>query len=125
MDLLTFVPNINTFRLALRNSDSEFVHVNEANEVKLLIDNTPVKFNGNKTLTLLRCTAEQKTFLESIPSVSIIGEYQGGEDYIFYSDVVDRGKYGQVYDQSPREVDDGDGGTVMYTPPKMIGIFAD
>lgn len=124
MDLLTFVPNINVFRQALKDDENQqFVYLTEDNEVKLLIPSVPVKTNGIKTLTLLRCNLAQKEFLTSIPALEIIGEYQGGEDYLFYDDVPNRAKYAEVYDQTPVEMDDGEGGTTTYTPPKMIGVF--
>ena len=125
MDLLTFVPNINVFRQALKDAENQqFVYLTEDNEVKLLIPSIPIKTNGVKTLTLSRCNSVQKAFLESIPSVEIIGEHQGGEDYIFYDDIPNRAKYGEVYSQEPVEVNDGEDVTVMHTPPKMIGVFA-
>jgi hypothetical protein len=126
-DLLTFVPNINVFRQALKDLDSSaFVYVNEkTNDVKLLIPSIPVRYKGNKTLTLLACTSEAEAFLESIPSVDIIGEHKErtDDDYTFVSDTAGRNKYAQVYDRTPREVPNGEGGTITYTPPKMIGVF--
>ena len=124
MDLLTFVPNINVFRQALRDGNNQFAIIDENNEVKLLIDSIPVKTNGNKTLSLLRCNEAQKAFLESIPSVEIIGEYQGGADYHFYDEVTGRNKYAQVYDRAPQSIDDGLGGQIEITPPQKIGVFA-
>ena len=117
IDILTFVPNLNVFRQALKDSDSEFVTLDENGDVVLLIDRIPIKINGNKTLSLCRCSDAQKTFLESISAVDIIGEDQGGIDFVFYNS--GRNKYDQVYDRTPVETPFG-----TYTPPLKIGVFA-
>ena len=119
-DLLTFIPNINVFRQALKDGDQTFVSIDDEGDVRLLIDKIPTKANGNKTLSLCRCNAAQGAFLESISSVDIIGEDSGGADYVFKDDAPDRAKYAQVYDRVPIEVEPG----VFYTPPLMIGVFA-
>ncbi len=119
-DLLTYILDINVFRQDLLECDQEFVSIDENNNPHLLIDRIMTKKNGNKTLSLCRCNAAQKTFIESIASIEIIGEYLGGSDYVFVDDIPGRAKYAQVYPRPTIEVEPG----VFHTPPLMIGVFA-
>lgn len=131
MDIVTFVPNLNVFRQALSEGESPFVKVNEEDKVELLIPHTPIVYNGNKTLTLLRCNPAQLAFIESFPSIDIIAVYKGGEDYefvkeglpFFKSDVSARGRYAEVYSTEPYNEPNDEGGLTLITPPKMIGKF--
>ncbi|WP_062359647.1 hypothetical protein [Vreelandella aquamarina] len=92
---------------------------------------TPARVNGDKLLAYMRLTEEQaETWLDT-PGVEVLAQapYQGnGTGNVVYeqlfADAEATAKYDSVYDRSPREVDDGEGGTMTITPPDKFGVMA-
>lgn len=92
---------------------------------------TPAVVNGDKLLAYCRFTDNQATQWRGTPGVEILAEapYQGREtgnvvyDQLF-TDEDATTKYNSVYDRTPREVDDGEGGTFTMTPPDKFGVMA-
>ncbi len=92
---------------------------------------TPAVVNGDKLLAYCRFTQEQATQWRGTPGVEILAEatYQDREtgnvvyDQLF-TDEDATAKYDSVYDRTPKEVDDGEGGTFTMTPPDKFGVMA-
>lgn len=92
---------------------------------------TPAVVNGDKLLAYMRLTEEQAAHWRGTPGVEILSEapYQGREtgnvvyDQLF-ADEDATAKYDLVYDRTPREVDDGEGGAMTITPPAKFGLMA-
>lgn len=92
---------------------------------------TPAVVNGDKLLVYCRFTDDQATQWRGTPGVEVLAEapYQGREtgnvvyDQLF-TDEDATAKYDSVYDRTPREVDDGEGGTMTVTPPDKFGVMA-
>ncbi len=92
---------------------------------------TPAVVNGNALLAYMRLTDEQASTWRSTPGVEILAEapYQGRETgnvvyEALFNDPDATAKYDSVYDRTPREVDDGEGGTMTITPPAKFGVMA-
>lgn len=92
---------------------------------------TPAVVNGNSLLAYMRLTEEQAEQWRGTPGVEILSEapYQGKStgDTVYaalFANPEATAKYDSVYDRSPREVDDGEGGTITVTPPDKFGVMA-
>lgn len=84
---------------------------------------TPFVIRGNEALTLARFESESDA--DQLTGVEIIGECidgEAGKEYSFREG--GQAKYEKVYNTEPYEVEDGNGGADMVTPPYMMGIFA-
>ena len=92
---------------------------------------TPAVVNGDSLMAYMRLTEEQADTWRSTPGVEILAEShyfgkgtgQAVYDALF-SDYEATTKYDSVYDRTPREVDDGEGGTMTITPPDKFGVMA-
>lgn len=92
---------------------------------------TPAVVNGDSLMAYMRLTEEQADTWRETPGVEVLAqaEYQGnGTGNVVYdalfADPDATAKYDSVYDRSPREVDDGEGGTITMTPPAKFGVMA-
>jgi len=85
------------------------------------IPSTPRKVTGAAFVALLRATPEQEAILLNIAAIEAIGTDTGGPFYNFNTGGA--ALYDAVYSQAVVQVDDGQGGTVPYTPPAKIGVF--
>ncbi|MDL4862783.1 hypothetical protein NPJ88_010590 [Halomonas elongata] len=87
--------------------------------------------NGNAVLAYARFRAAQAGQWRGIPGIEILGEAEftgrGTADAVYgqvFDDPDKLAKYDSVYDRTPREVPDGEGGTITYTPPDRFGVVA-
>lgn len=87
--------------------------------------------DGNSLLVYARLTEEQAGTWRDTPGVEVLAQapYQGnGTGNVVYealfADPDATAKYDSVYDRTPREVDDGEGGTMTITPPAKFGVMA-
>lgn len=92
---------------------------------------TPAVINGNKMLTYARLTDEKADEYRSVENMEILAEalFEGkGTGEVVYQKIKDDpeklDKYNSVYDHSPREVDDGEGGTMTIESPFKFGLMA-
>ena len=92
---------------------------------------TPAIVNGDKLLAYMRLTDEQAETWLGTPGVEVLAqaEYTGREtgNKVYeqlFADEDATAKYDSVYDRTPREVDDGEGGTLTVTPPDKFGVMA-
>lgn len=92
---------------------------------------TPAVVNGDALLAYMRLTDEQADTWRQTPGVEILAEApcqgKGTSDAVYsalFADAEATAKYDSVYDRTPREVDDGEGGTITVTPPDKFGVMA-
>lgn len=92
---------------------------------------TPAVVNGDSLMAYMRLTEEQADHWRGTPGVEVLAHapYQGnGTGNVVYealfNDPDATAKYDSVYDRTPREVDDGEGGTFVMTPPDKFGVMA-
>ncbi|XKE45763.1 hypothetical protein LG302_01065 [Halomonas organivorans] len=87
--------------------------------------------DGSALLVYARLRPDEVDAWRGMPGVEVLAEapFQGkGTAQAVYDHVfADPGAlaaYDNVYDRTPREVDDGEGGTTTVTPPDWFGILA-
>lgn len=92
---------------------------------------TPAVVNGDRLLAYCRFTQEQAEKWRGTPGVSVLAEapYTGKDtgSIVYeklFADADATAKYDSVYDRTPREVGDGEGGTMAVTPPDKFGVMA-
>ena len=92
---------------------------------------TPATQNGNALMVYARLREDEVDQWRGMPHVEVLSEQpftgpgtgQAVYDAIFADSTKDT-KYRSVYDYTPYETDDGEGGTVTVTPPQMFGLLA-
>lgn len=124
MDVITHVSDLALFReeakvLARTGNINGLSYDAETDTLIYGVDKTPVHYNGNQSITLIR--VESDSDLQHFSHMSRIGECVNNE-YVFDSEQLEA-IYDQVYDSSPYTINI-DGELVTVTPPKMIGVFA-
>lgn len=87
--------------------------------------------DGNSLMIYARLRSGEVEQLRDTPHVTVLAEaeYVGeGTAAAVYAQVFDDparlATYDSVYDRSPREIPDGDGGTITYSPPDWFGVMA-
>lgn len=87
--------------------------------------------DGNSLMVYARLREEQVTQWSDMPHIEVLAEarYQGGDtgDIVYerlFADTEAAAKYDSVYDRTPKEVDDGEGGKITVTPPVKFGVMA-
>ncbi|MBW5800048.1 hypothetical protein [Halomonas elongata] len=92
---------------------------------------TPACMNGGEVMVYARFRNSEAEQWRGMPGVEVLAEaeYTGpGTADAVYAQVFDDpdklAKYDSVYDRSPRQVDDGEGGTITVTPPNRFGVIA-
>lgn len=129
MDAITYISNLYDFRIesetifitkGTENEHSAAKYLSKDEEGNMLFNATkiPVHYKGNQSLCLVRV---EELDLSDVVNMEVIGECINNE-YVF----VDGGqaKYESAYDTTTRMIDDGEGGSIEYTPPYKIGVFA-
>ncbi len=96
-------------------------------------DGTPMVMNGIAALTYIRITVEDAAlYRAAAPGVTILAEVTFAGDpatsaNAVYTALFDDSDavtlYDAVYDRTPRDVDDGNGGTVQLAPPDRFGVM--
>lgn len=90
-------------------------------------DRTPIKQSGNTALVYVRMTPDEATEWGATPHVTILAQrpYEAGVQDALYADLFADNEalalYDSVYDRTPYQVDDGEGGTMTVTPPDRFG----
>ena len=92
---------------------------------------TPAVQNGAKVMVYARFYKEEVEQWESMPYVEVLARanYTGKETVnevysIIFNDPEKLAKYDSVYDRSPVEIDDGDGGVIVHTPAERFGMLS-
>lgn len=93
---------------------------------------TPAIVNADRSMIYLRFSDREFDTLRDIPGIEILAAAAytgtGTADRVYQQINDDPEKlalYESVYDTSPKEIDDGEGGTVTITPPFKFGMLAE
>jgi len=138
-DLLIYCPDTAALVAELQAQWPHRLDVEDPDNPRFLIEKTPTRRKGAKTLALVRCRPDQpevKAGLEDLAASGVI-EVLGTPDFVLgplVDDVRDTGagdanaqaRYFSVHDMTPRPVLDEDGQPTgeSITPPLEIGRFA-
>lgn len=92
---------------------------------------TPAVVNGNSLMVYARLRDHQVAQWRGTPGVEVLAEHEyvgkstGDLVYqLLFDSPEATAKYDSVYDRTPREVDDGEGGVITVTPPAKFGVMA-
>ncbi|SEM67508.1 hypothetical protein [Halomonas caseinilytica] len=92
---------------------------------------TPAVMNGDAVMAYARLRDAEADQWRSTPGVVVLAEApfegKGTADAVYdlvFNDPDLLATYDSVYDRSPRDMPDGEGSTIMYTPPDRFGIIA-
>ena len=87
--------------------------------------------DGNSLMVYARLREDEVEAWRDMPHVEVLGEApftgQGTGQAVYdqvFDDPAKDTKYRAVYDYSPRQEDDGEGGVITVEPPKMFGLLA-
>ncbi len=130
-DIITYIPDLTAFRIEAvevyktKGTTSEhpaakFLSLSKDGILVFIASQTPVKYNENKSLCLVR-TNSHDNLDGTLENFEIIGECINGE-YEFRP--YGKAKYESAYNTKPIMIDNGEGGEIEYTPPYMFGSFA-
>ena len=130
-DIITYIPNLKEFHIeamevykskgtANEHPAVKFLSLSEDGALLFNASQTPVMYNVNKSLCLVR-TNNYDDLDGTLENFEIIGECIDGE-YEFRP--YGKAKYEAAYNTNPIIIDDGEGGEIEYTPPYMLGSFA-
>lgn len=103
-------------------------HLSEDGQTIIGFDRTPTHFNGDLGLAYMRLMSDQVTEWENTPGITILAraDYTGSgtPDAIYaalFADSAMTALYDAVYDRTPYQASDGQGGTITVTPPNRFG----
>ena len=130
-DYVIQIKEIKPFRDALKieaQNGSEWATVDNNGKVKLSLPVTGIiPTNGVKTVSISRLTEDQKGWLLSLPHTKILGEakiqfIKGMADISWNTG--GKSSYHLLHKQEQKQVEDGEGGAITYTPPLLHCVLA-
>ena len=128
-DYVIKISDIPPFHIALRaevDAGSPYAYITEDDEVRHNLPITGViPKAGNATVSICRLNQAQHDWITGLAGVSILGT---GAPYIKDIDDVTwktqgKGFYHAIHDQTPYDIDDGEGGTITVTPSLLHGVL--
>ena len=124
MDVITYVDNLLAFReeakaLAIEGIVPDLSYNEETDSLVYGVDKTPVHYNGNESITLIRIDSDRD--LDHFSHMSRLGECINGQ-YVFDSANTQE-TYERVYSTDPYTVE-MDEESLTVVPPYMIGVFS-
>ncbi|CBV44052.1 hypothetical protein [Halomonas elongata] len=136
IDAILYVADYPALAQYLSLNHPELLRQTDQGEIRLppVIDGfarTKSVQNGSAVLAYARFREAQAAQWRGIPGIEILGEAEftgrGTADAVYgqvFDDPDKLAKYDSVYDRTPREVDDGQGGVITVTPPDRFGVVA-
>lgn len=136
VDAILYVPDFTTLVGYLDQNYPEMLERDEEGAIAMPFvvtgfARTPAVVNGNSLMVYARLREDEVAEWGGTPYVEVLAEapYQGREtgNKVYeqlFADAEATAKYDSVYDRSPREVDDGEGGVITVTPPAKFGVMA-
>lgn len=136
IDVIGHVSNLDAWMDALEAQAPEYVETDGDDRRLTLPARTPSvqRLNDDGTVSALiyaRVPPEIVALVDALPGSTVLAQVptdladiRGTIDRCYsalFSDPDAVALYDAVYDRTPREVDDGDGGTVTVTPPDRFG----
>jgi len=127
MDLITHVKDSKAFLAEVVAKFPAYVIYNEATPpvaVSVNITKTPTVRKLSDTLAVVRVTAQELADIKSLTTITILSEVAMNGDLLKAMSKTNRAVYDSIHDQSPQTITLPDGTTYTYTPPALIGAFA-
>jgi len=127
MDLITHVKDSKAFMAEVVAKLPAYVIYNESTPpiaVSVNITKTPTKRKLSDTLAVVRVTAQELLDIKSLTTITILAEVPMNGDLLKAMSKANRAVYDAVHDQTPQTITLQDGTTYIYTPPALIGAFA-
>ncbi len=125
IDLLVYCSNTETLVNKVREHYPEKLSGEDPENPMFLVDKTPTKRNGVKTLALVRCRPDGITeaMLRDLASktttIKVLGTWEQVQ-----ADPKAKALYDEVYPRTPVTWVDDDGKEHESIPPEQIGVFA-
>jgi len=125
-DLITYSPDVTKLLAEVATKLPDYLLEDEnGNSVGFKVTKTPTIRKGNKTLSVVRCSAAEVKLLASLKSITVLADVPAYGDLLAAMSKTGRSTYDRVYDQTPVDVLDSAGNvTGRYAPPALIGGFA-
>lgn len=138
IDAILYIQNFPALVIYLAEHTPDYLERDEKGDIAqppivtgLARTSAATRNDGQSLGVYVRMTDEQAEQWRGTPGVEILAEapYKGvGTGDTVYQQIWDDpdklAKYDSVYDRTPVEIDDGEGGTYTYTPPAKFGIIA-
>ena len=125
IDLLVYCSNTTTLVNKVREHFPDRLSEEDPDNPEFLVDKTPTKRNGVKTLALVRCRPDGITeaMLRDLASktttIKVLGTWEQVQ-----ADPKAKALYDEVYPRTPVTWVDDDGKEQESIPPEQIGVFA-
>jgi len=126
-DLITHTIDSKAFMAEVEAKFPAYVIYNEATPpiaVGVSITKTPTVRKLSDTLAVVRVSASQLADIKTLTTISILSEVAMNSDLLKAMSKANRTVYDSIHDQSPQTITLPDGTTYTYTPPALIGAFA-
>ncbi len=123
IDLLVYCSNTEILVNKVREHYPEKLSEEDSENPQFLVDKTPTKRKGNKTLALVRCRDGVEEMLRDLASktttIKVLGTWEEVQ-----ADPKAKALYDEVYPRTPVAWVDEDGKEHESIPPEQIGVFA-
>jgi len=126
-DLITHTKDSKKFMTEVEAKFPEYVIYDESTPpiaVGVSITKTPTVRNLANTLAVVRVSASQLADIKALTTITILSEVAMNGDLLKAMSKANRAVYDSIHDQTPQTIKLPDGTTYTYTPPALIGAFA-
>lgn len=126
-DLITHTIDSTAFMAEVAAKFPEHVIYDESTPpiaVGVSITKTPTVRSLMGTLAVVRVSASQLADIKTLTTITILAEVPMNGDLLKAMSKANRAVYDAVHDQSTQTITLPDGSTYTYTPPALIGAFA-
>jgi len=126
-DLITHTIDSKAFMAEVAAKFPEYIIYDESTPpiaVGVNITKTPTVRNLADTLAVVRATAQELADIKSLTTITILSDVPMNGDLLKAMSKANRAVYDSIHDQSPKTITLPDGSTYTYTPPALIGAFA-
>jgi len=126
-DLITHTKDSKAFMAEVEAKFPEYVIYDESTPpiaVGVSITKTPTVRNATDTLAVVRVSASQLADIKALTTITILSEVAMNGDLLKAMSKANRAVYDSIHNQTPQTITLPDGTTYTYTPPALIGAFA-
>jgi len=126
-DLITHTIDSKAFMAEVEAKFPEYVIYDESTPpvaVGVNITKTPTVRKLSDTLAVVRASASQLADIKTLATITILADVPMNGDLLKAMSKANRAVYDSIHDQTPQTITLPDGTTSTYTPPALIGAFA-
>jgi len=127
IDLITHTTDSKAFMAEVAAKFPEYIIYDESTPpiaVGVRITKTPTVRKLSDTLAVVRVSASQLADIKTLATITILAEVPMNGDLLKAMSKANRAVYDSIHDQTPQTITLPDGTTYTYTPPALIGAFA-